>query len=779
MADDAMKIPPYDHAEDEAAATDAAAAPSALSKEYQEGTRAEHVEVSSAPDLINDHELSASMRDAGVGYAGRIATFTTAEENENLNLSAISPSSDGIAPSKYQNAVSNHANKKSVPEALSVPGNWNEQSVRGVSLRGKRSALDRKPAPELVAPTGPMIDPLPLPSRANIKTLTVTVPHAEKCGCDVVVKGKHSVLDSNHVPELTAAPGPSIEPSHPSGQVNNTPRSSVVSANPDRNWPQRVGTEVTGEGRVPRTSQPRAHLIPRLAAGEDAVSILEHTQGIDTSRAQVPFSAELVSSNQHIHVTVAQRQPTEMAEPVYEGVKLPSEKQENAEAGSWIKTMYGWKVYLFFSLVLLCIAIAILVPLALRPRSTASEQIGEFSTTLVPSIQPTASMPPSFRTTVSVVPTQVPSQIPSFSSHPSSSFVPSMSPSTANFAEVKMLLVSVMRNDSISTSPASLEDTASPQYEALMWVTEKDDRQVNWRDDMTSLVQRFVLATIYFATGGDAWDRKFTFLSADHECTWGNVFDTAFCGDGANIETISLGYNNLNGSIPEELGLLKSLKVITLSGNHLTGHLPTSIRNLINLEVLSLHANDLSGSLPFGKENLRLQDLDVSSNFGFTGTIPREMFSYANLSSIDLQFNSFSGVFPPSDIGNLMKLKKVRVGANSFAQSPIPSVIGSLKGLTYLGLDRNEFSGAFPDFICKLSGLITVKLNSNRLSGTLPACIEELTNLREFFISRNKLKGTLPDVFASIAKLSMFNIDANQFSGPIPASLAQLEDLSK
>ena len=64
------------------------------------------------------------------------------------------------------------------------------------------------------------------------------------------------------------------------------------------------------------------------------------------------------------------------------------------------------------------------------------------------------------------------------------------------------------------------------------------------------------------------------------------------------ITILDLGFNNFNGIIPHQVGLLTSLSFLALASNHLRGPIPHSIGNLRNLTTLYLHTNKLFGSIP-------------------------------------------------------------------------------------------------------------------------------------------------------------------------------------
>ncbi|PRQ44615.1 putative leucine-rich repeat-containing, plant-type, leucine-rich repeat domain, L [Rosa chinensis] len=85
---------------------------------------------------------------------------------------------------------------------------------------------------------------------------------------------------------------------------------------------------------------------------------------------------------------------------------------------------------------------------------------------------------------------------------------------------------------------------------------------------------------------------------------------------------IDYSSNKFNGSIPEEIGELKSLYVLNLSGNTFTGKIPSSFGKMRQLESLDLSKNHLSGQIPPQFANLTfLAFLDLSNN-ELVGKIP-------------------------------------------------------------------------------------------------------------------------------------------------------------
>ncbi|KAI3943266.1 hypothetical protein MKW92_010947 [Papaver armeniacum] len=86
---------------------------------------------------------------------------------------------------------------------------------------------------------------------------------------------------------------------------------------------------------------------------------------------------------------------------------------------------------------------------------------------------------------------------------------------------------------------------------------------------------------------------------------------------------IDLSCNILEGSIPEEIGLLKGLSMLNLSHNGFSGIIPASVGNMTGLDSLDLSFNKLFGQIPESLASLdSLGLLNLSYN-NLSGRIPR------------------------------------------------------------------------------------------------------------------------------------------------------------
>ena len=72
----------------------------------------------------------------------------------------------------------------------------------------------------------------------------------------------------------------------------------------------------------------------------------------------------------------------------------------------------------------------------------------------------------------------------------------------------------------------------SPQYKAACWIINDDTRQLDPSNNSSqvALVQRYVLAVLYYSTQGWAWHDTFDFLSEKNECDWNNDYNGYILG---------------------------------------------------------------------------------------------------------------------------------------------------------------------------------------------------------------------------------------------------------
>jgi hypothetical protein len=88
------------------------------------------------------------------------------------------------------------------------------------------------------------------------------------------------------------------------------------------------------------------------------------------------------------------------------------------------------------------------------------------------------------------------------------------------------------------TPVAKFKDITSPQYLASKWIADQDDFDMEIPDDPENVddsydfVQRYVMAVIYYALGGDEWQDDYGFLSPSPVCDWNEAAPVDTIPDG-------------------------------------------------------------------------------------------------------------------------------------------------------------------------------------------------------------------------------------------------------
>ncbi len=230
------------------------------------------------------------------------------------------------------------------------------------------------------------------------------------------------------------------------------------------------------------------------------------------------------------------------------------------------------------------------------------------------------------------------------------------------------------------------------------------------------------LVALYESANGAGWEDKTNWLRTTTVGNWNGIT----VSDG-HVSEIELYVNNLNGTIPFQLGSMTYLQILDLSWNQLSGTIPASLGNLTNLQYLDLDGNQL------------------------TGTIPAELGNLASLDWLDLGNNQLSGTIP-SSLGNLTNLTRLSLGGNQLTGT-IPAELGDLSFLYGLYLGGNQLSGTIPSSLGNLTSLQSLSLSWNQLTGTIPSELGNLDHLTHLDLSHNFLEGDVPSSFSNLVNL--------------------------
>lgn len=342
---------------------------------------------------------------------------------------------------------------------------------------------------------------------------------------------------------------------------------------------------------------------------------------------------------------------------------------------------------------------------------------------------------------------------------------------------------------------------------------------------------RAALVALYEATNGEGWHNNEGWLLDMPLDQWHGVF-TDYLG---NVTDLILLENNLNGTIPPEIGRLAELRTLDLRGNALTGGIPSELGGLVNLYLLDLRDNMLSGAIPATLAELpRLEALFVGSN-SLTGCIPtglkppdglphvitwninEDPLPYCDASDLvtptvaptpgplptpnpdlpqdtlalislydstggpnwkdntnwrtDAPVSTWFGVQTDSQ-GHVIQLELSYNGLTG----PIPPELSNMSEIGSINLQGNRLSGTIPPEFAQMSRLYGLNLAGNLLEGNIPEGLEQLEYLANLDVSNNRLSGEVSDWPTNLASLSQLRISDNDFSGCVPDELREIDD---
>ncbi len=275
---------------------------------------------------------------------------------------------------------------------------------------------------------------------------------------------------------------------------------------------------------------------------------------------------------------------------------------------------------------------------------------------------------------------------------------------------------------------------------------------------------------------------------------------------------LGLGGNEIGGTILPEIGQLIKLTNLGLGGNNFTGGIPSEIGNLINLEQLWLGGNNnLGGSIPPQLGNLTNLTHFVLNDCGLTGSLPKELVGQTNIFYWRLFNNDLSGCYP-SELAVICG--RLRPGYNGDDQiSDGNNFDASWEDFCSLGNGtcppptcREIDSLALVDFFHAANGnnwyasirwdlnqpidtWYGVTLNDNQcvdtllikekdINGTLSPSIGNLSEIQLLSLPENNIGGSIPSSIGNLTNLTFLSLGDNNFTGIIPSQIGNLSNLT-
>ncbi len=300
--------------------------------------------------------------------------------------------------------------------------------------------------------------------------------------------------------------------------------------------------------------------------------------------------------------------------------------------------------------------------------------------------------------------------------------------------------------------------------------------------DYQLALEREALIAIYNALDGDNWTRNENWCSDKPVGEWYGVNTN----DNGFVVDLLLGYINLKGDLPADIGRLTMLKNLVLCGNKITTISP-EIKECKKLEKLDVYINDITtlpeeiGSLSnlktlsFG--DMHLPEMPFSLlNFPFLEELvmeavifdvfPAEIYNIETLKKLQIFFQPISPL-----LGNLKNLETLRVGWAT--ETTIPSELFRCTKLKSLMLDGNIYPnntiiGPIPETIGNLSDLESLIIMNANIASEIPSSLANLTKITQLELENCNIGGKFPsDIIMSLSNLSTLNLSNNGFTGEL------------
>lgn len=307
--------------------------------------------------------------------------------------------------------------------------------------------------------------------------------------------------------------------------------------------------------------------------------------------------------------------------------------------------------------------------------------------------------------------------------------------------------------------------------------------------------QRDILMTLYEYTGGDNWNDKTNWGTTESIANWFGV-------EASNgvVTYLDVRNNNLNGTIPKELGGLYGLQYLILFNDAgLFGGIPFELGNLSSLVYMAISLTNVSGEIPISFGNLsNLQTLILSRN-NLSGSVPIELTNLSNLHTLSLFQNQLTSIPDLSGMTNLTNL--IRVESNKIGFSDIiqnlpstattflysPQTIGEVLSFTIANgeftLDAIEstigtnYQWYFNGDIIEGANLINYTLNFSSADEGIYHCVMTNDNAPGMTITRaNILLDNGINVAPTDLQLSNFIIEDGTLSGSLIGTLATIDE---
>ncbi|KAK1435287.1 hypothetical protein QVD17_01048 [Tagetes erecta] len=265
------------------------------------------------------------------------------------------------------------------------------------------------------------------------------------------------------------------------------------------------------------------------------------------------------------------------------------------------------------------------------------------------------------------------------------------------------------------------------------------------------------------------------------------------------LEELYVSYNQLTGSLSDDIQKFSSLKYLYLDNNRLNETISENVWRLPKLQDLDVSSNSLKSFISECIGETKILRLYLSNN-SFEGTRSNiHMSNHSSIQEIDISFCNLTNF--PNWILKLKNLTYLNIANNRISYT-IPILFWNMcfSRLGYLDLSSNNFSGSIPNvssslfqlnlshnnfygqifFLCQMTdgSLSFLDLSNNSFVGEIPDCLWHFKELQVLDLGHNKFSGRLPISIGYLTNLEVLRLDNNKFSGELPLSLQNCTKLT-
>ena len=280
--------------------------------------------------------------------------------------------------------------------------------------------------------------------------------------------------------------------------------------------------------------------------------------------------------------------------------------------------------------------------------------------------------------------------------------------------------------------------------------------------------EKMVLMEIFNQTDGHNWRIRTHWgnHSVSH-CLW---YGITCDHSGRYVVSVNLIENNLSGTLPGSLWILRNLLCLCIShNNRLFGNISNILfANMTSLLRVDLAFNKLYGRIP-GESLVKMKSLGKIQlccqvgHEGLSGKIPEDIGNLTDLQVLSLGESILYGSIP-KNIAKLQKLWFLELQSVKHLRGGFENLF-NLSSLRYMHLSHAGLNGTLPDqFGLYFPGMIQCLLGGNNFTGGIPSTVGNMTNLTILFLADNNFCGQIPKSIGLNPSLRDADFSGNNFT---------------